>query len=451
MSDEFLHPPAPPPPRPPSSMRHHRATSDSADGGCGEIVEVQGGHIVRSTGRKDRHSKVCTAKGPRDRRVRLSAHTAIQFYDVQDRLGFDRPSKAVDWLIKKAKTSIDELAELPPWNPADAIRLAAANAKPRRTPAKSQILPSPPPQQQQQQQQQLQFGVGFDGGGTEHPSSNNNENESSFLPPSMDSDSIADTIKSFFPVVGSLTEAPPNHHHQLMHNYHHHQLMHNYHHHHQHPPDLLSRTNSQNQDLRLSLHSFPDGPPSLLHNHNHHHHHTSASASEPVLFYGQSNPLGFDTSNSVSWEQQSSEFGRIQRLVAWNSGGGGGATDTGNGGGFLFAPPPPSSSTTSFQPVFGQSQQLYSQRGPLQSSYSPMIRAWFDPHQHHQSISTDDLNNHHHHLPPPVHQSAIPGIGLASGEFASGIRIPARFQGQEEEQHDGLTHKPSSASSISRH
>ncbi|KAF8110449.1 hypothetical protein N665_0083s0016 [Sinapis alba] len=405
MADEdeahhFLHPPAPPP----SSMRH-RATSE-ANGGCGEIVEVQGGHIVRSTGRKDRHSKVCTAKGPRDRRVRLSAHTAIQFYDVQDRLGFDRPSKAVDWLIKKAKTSIDELAQLPPWNPADAMRNAAANAKPRRTAAKTQIShPSPPPPSQQ-----LQFGgarcVGFE----EHPS---NDNESSFLPPSMDSDSIADTIKSFFPVVGSSSEAPPN---QIMHSFHHH------------PPDLLSRTNSHNQDLRLSLHSFPDGPPSLLH--HHHHHSASTSVAEPVLFYGQSNPLGYDTPTG-GWEQQS-----IQRLVAWNSGG---ATDTGNGGGFLFAPPPPPapSVTTSFQPVLGQSQ-LYSQRGPLQSSYTPMIRAWFDPH-HHQSISTDDLN--HHHMPPPVHQ----------GEFSSGFRIPARFQGQEEEQHDGLTNKPSSASSISRH
>ncbi|KAG2305595.1 hypothetical protein Bca4012_085109 [Brassica carinata] len=404
----FLHPPAPPP----SSMSHREA----ANGGCGEIVEVQGGHIVRSTGRKDRHSKVCTAKGPRDRRVRLSAHTAIQFYDVQDRLGFDRPSKAVDWLIKKAKTSIDELAQLPPWNPADAMRNAAANAKPRRTAAKTQISPpSPPPPSQQQQQ--LQFG-GFEGV-AEH---RGNENESSFLPPSMDSDSIADTIKSFFPVVGSSTEAPPPN-----------QLMHNYHHHHHHPPDLLSRTSSHNQDLRLSLHSFPDGPPSLLH---HHHHHQPASASEPVLFYGQSNPLGYDTSTG-GWEQQSSEFGRIQRLVAWNSGG---ATETGSGGGFLFAPPAPSA--TSFQPVLGQSQLYSSQRGPLQSSYTPMIRAWFDPHQHHHpSISTDDLNHHHHHIPPPVHQ----------GEFPSGFRIPARFQGQDEEQHDGLTNKPSSASSISRH
>ncbi|KAK3012372.1 hypothetical protein RJ639_012729 [Escallonia herrerae] len=79
----------------------------------GEIVQVQGGHILRATGRKDRHSKVFTAKGPRDRRVRLAAHTAIQFYDVQDRLGYDRPSKAVDWLLNKAKNAIAKLDEMP--------------------------------------------------------------------------------------------------------------------------------------------------------------------------------------------------------------------------------------------------------------------------------------------------------------------------------------------------
>lgn len=84
----------------------------------GEILQVPGGGlVVRSTARKDRHSKVYTAKGLRDRRVRLSAHTAIQFYDVQDRLGYDRPSKAVDWLIKKAKSAIDKLSDLPPCNP----------------------------------------------------------------------------------------------------------------------------------------------------------------------------------------------------------------------------------------------------------------------------------------------------------------------------------------------
>lgn len=73
------------------------------------VEDVHGGRIVRSTGRKDRHSKVCTTRGPRDRRVRLSPNTAIQFYDVQDRLGYDRPSKAIDWLMKEAKSAIDAL------------------------------------------------------------------------------------------------------------------------------------------------------------------------------------------------------------------------------------------------------------------------------------------------------------------------------------------------------
>ncbi|KAK2966051.1 hypothetical protein RJ640_029983 [Escallonia rubra] len=70
-------------------------------------------HIVRSTGRKDRHSKVRTAKGPRDRRVRLAASTAIEFYDVQDRLGCDRPSKAIDWLMKEARSAIEALSRDP--------------------------------------------------------------------------------------------------------------------------------------------------------------------------------------------------------------------------------------------------------------------------------------------------------------------------------------------------
>lgn len=104
-----------------------KGNSSTTGTGGGEIVQVQGGHIIRATGRKDRHSKVFTAKGPRDRRVRLSAHTAIQFYDVQDRLGYDRPSKAVDWLIKKAKDSIDKLAELPPWDPSAASSAGAAS------------------------------------------------------------------------------------------------------------------------------------------------------------------------------------------------------------------------------------------------------------------------------------------------------------------------------------
>lgn len=68
--------------------------------------------VSRATGGKDRHSKVLTSKGLRDRRVRLSVATAIQFYDLQDRLGYDQPSKAVEWLLKAAARSIDELPSL---------------------------------------------------------------------------------------------------------------------------------------------------------------------------------------------------------------------------------------------------------------------------------------------------------------------------------------------------
>ncbi|EEF42615.1 transcription factor TCP2 [Ricinus communis] len=68
--------------------------------------------VARASGGKDRHSKVWTSKGLRDRRVRLSVTTAIQFYDLQDRLGYDQPSKAVEWLIKAAADSINELPSL---------------------------------------------------------------------------------------------------------------------------------------------------------------------------------------------------------------------------------------------------------------------------------------------------------------------------------------------------
>nr|GEU31417.1 hypothetical protein [Tanacetum cinerariifolium] len=67
--------------------------------------------VSRASGGKDRHSKVLTSKGLRDRRVRLSVSTAIQFYDLQDRLGYDQPSKAVEWLLKAAASSIDELPD----------------------------------------------------------------------------------------------------------------------------------------------------------------------------------------------------------------------------------------------------------------------------------------------------------------------------------------------------
>ncbi|KAK2973997.1 hypothetical protein RJ640_015052 [Escallonia rubra] len=68
--------------------------------------------VSRTFGGKDRHSKVCTIKGLRDRRIRLSVPTAIQLYDLQDRLGLSQPSKVVDWLLDASKNDVDKLPPL---------------------------------------------------------------------------------------------------------------------------------------------------------------------------------------------------------------------------------------------------------------------------------------------------------------------------------------------------
>ncbi|KAJ8449932.1 hypothetical protein Cgig2_029294 [Carnegiea gigantea] len=124
--------------------------------------------VSRASGGKDRHSKVWTARGPRDRRVRLSVNTAIQFYDLQDRLGYEQPSKAVEWLIKAAADAINELpsldscATLPPETPrqlSDERRADSADPDPDGDPGLGQ-------NQQQQQQQLSKSGC----------SSNNSEN-----------------------------------------------------------------------------------------------------------------------------------------------------------------------------------------------------------------------------------------------------------------------------------
>ncbi|KAL0912164.1 hypothetical protein M5K25_018121 [Dendrobium thyrsiflorum] len=94
-----------------------RLGRDKNDEGVGDLRPWQNAssriiRVSRVSGGKDRHSKVWTVKGLRDRRVRLSVSTAIQFYDLQDRLGYDQPSKAVDWLIKAAADAIVDLPEL---------------------------------------------------------------------------------------------------------------------------------------------------------------------------------------------------------------------------------------------------------------------------------------------------------------------------------------------------
>ncbi|KAL3833427.1 hypothetical protein ACJIZ3_008163 [Penstemon smallii] len=61
--------------------------------------------------KKDRHSKIHTAHGPRDRRVRLSIGIARKFFDLQELLNFDKPSKTLDWLLTKSKEAIKELVQ----------------------------------------------------------------------------------------------------------------------------------------------------------------------------------------------------------------------------------------------------------------------------------------------------------------------------------------------------
>ncbi|XP_050232234.1 transcription factor TCP2 [Mercurialis annua] len=104
------------------NKRPNLGGTNAAGGGGGDggsANKLRGWHhssriirVARASGGKDRHSKVWTSKGLRDRRVRLSVTTAIQFYDLQDRLGYDQPSKAVEWLIKAAADAINELPSL---------------------------------------------------------------------------------------------------------------------------------------------------------------------------------------------------------------------------------------------------------------------------------------------------------------------------------------------------
>nr|AXM04991.1 cycloidea-like protein [Myripnois dioica] len=75
----------------------------------------------KKTSKKDHHSKIHTAQGPRDRRVRLSIDVARKFFYLQDLLGFDKASKTLDWLFIKSKIGIDELVEGKKHSPSSTV------------------------------------------------------------------------------------------------------------------------------------------------------------------------------------------------------------------------------------------------------------------------------------------------------------------------------------------
>ncbi|KAM1938170.1 hypothetical protein FF1_015802 [Malus domestica] len=64
----------------------------------------------RRTSKRDRHSKINTARGPRDRRMRLSLEVARKFFGLQDVLEFDKASKTVEWLLIQSEPEIKKLS-----------------------------------------------------------------------------------------------------------------------------------------------------------------------------------------------------------------------------------------------------------------------------------------------------------------------------------------------------
>lgn len=85
---------------------------------CGYGNNVYHPHIVSKelkvpvvAVKKDRHSKIFTAQGLRDRRVRLSINVAREFFDLQDLLGFDKASKTLEWLLTKSSKAIGDLGK----------------------------------------------------------------------------------------------------------------------------------------------------------------------------------------------------------------------------------------------------------------------------------------------------------------------------------------------------
>ncbi|XWS61007.1 hypothetical protein CRYUN_Cryun07bG0088300 [Craigia yunnanensis] len=63
----------------------------------------------KRSSKRDRHSKINTANGPRDRRMRLSLDVARDFFGLQDMLGYDKASRTVEWLLIQAKPEIKKL------------------------------------------------------------------------------------------------------------------------------------------------------------------------------------------------------------------------------------------------------------------------------------------------------------------------------------------------------
>ncbi|KAG6752950.1 hypothetical protein POTOM_042991 [Populus tomentosa] len=99
-----------------STVVNNMADSNKSDvidltGICNKKSNNSTDQILRKrSSKRDRHSKINTAQGPRDRRMRLSLKVAREFFDLQDKLRFDKASKTVEWLLIQAKNEIKKLS-----------------------------------------------------------------------------------------------------------------------------------------------------------------------------------------------------------------------------------------------------------------------------------------------------------------------------------------------------
>lgn len=75
----------------------------------GEQQQKQIPMLRKRSCKRDRHSKISTARGLRDRRMRLSLDVARKFFGLQDVLGFDKASKTVEWLLNQACAEIKKV------------------------------------------------------------------------------------------------------------------------------------------------------------------------------------------------------------------------------------------------------------------------------------------------------------------------------------------------------
>ncbi|KAJ9567351.1 hypothetical protein OSB04_003317 [Centaurea solstitialis] len=105
-------------------------TTDGINRSNSRVILGSNGLTGKRSSKKDRHSKIDTARGPRDRRMRLSLDVARKFFKLQDMLGFDKASNTIEWLLMKSKPAIQDLLPDQQLNQGSSLLLGVSNSPP---------------------------------------------------------------------------------------------------------------------------------------------------------------------------------------------------------------------------------------------------------------------------------------------------------------------------------